>query len=274
MTDFSSPRYLFQSEEIESETSIKNLEEQNAQVQVEILELAKGQQELKALIIKKKKKPKGSVGLSHLKRKIKIPVKKFKKPPIPETVGDGEQGDSHSNQGSAKPSLSSNEEDDHSGDEPDDNKYQQLEERMKAMETQKIPGLDFNDLGLISDVVIPPKFKVPVFAKYDGVSCPKLHMRSYVRKIQPHTTDNKLWIHFFQESLSGTQLEWYYQLESTKVHTWEELAAAFYKQYQYNANLAPTRTQLRGMSMAPKRKFQRICTKVERSGWKGSTTLI
>src|SRR3954463_525302 len=115
MTDFSSSRCLFQSEEMESEMSIKNLEAQNAQVQVAILELAKGQQELKTLIIKKKKKPKGSVGLSHLKRKIKIPVKRSKKPPIPEIVGDGEQGDNHSNQGSAKPSLSSNE-DYHSGD--------------------------------------------------------------------------------------------------------------------------------------------------------------
>src|SRR3954471_16243611 len=218
---------------MESETSIKNLEAQNAEVQVAILELAKGQQELKALIIKKKKKPKGSLGLSDLKRKIKIPVKKFKKPPIPETVADDEQEDNQSNQGSVKPSLSSNE-DNRSGDEPDDDKYQQLEDRMKAMEIQKVPGLDFNDLGLISDVVIHPKFKVPVFAKYDGVSCPKLHLRSYVRKIQPHTTDNKLWIHFFQESLS------------------EDLAAAFYKQYQYNADLAPTRIQLRGMSMAPK----------------------
>src|SRR3954469_24822577 len=111
----------------------------------------KGQQELKALIIKKKKKPKGSIGVSHLRRKIKIPVKKFTKPPIPETVGDDEQEDNQSNQGSAKPSLSSNEENDHSGDEPDDEKYQQLEDRMKAMEIQKIPGLDFNDLGLISD---------------------------------------------------------------------------------------------------------------------------
>src|SRR3954470_1814617 len=142
MTDFSSPRCLFQSEEMESETSIKNLEAHNAQVQVAILELAKGQQELKALIIKKKKKRKGFVGVSHLKRKIRIPAKKFKKPPIPETVGDGEPKDNQSNQGSAKPSLSSNEEDDHSGDEPDDDKYQQLEDRMKAMEIQKVPGLD------------------------------------------------------------------------------------------------------------------------------------
>src|SRR3954469_21919840 len=143
MTDFSSSRCLFQSEEMESEMSIKNLEAQNAQVQLAILEIAKGKQELKALMIKKKKKPKGSAGLSQLKRKIRIPAKKFKKPPFPEIVGDGEQGDNHSNQGSAKPSLTSNEEDYHSGDEHDDDKYQQLEERMKAMEIQKNTWLRF-----------------------------------------------------------------------------------------------------------------------------------
>ena len=53
------------------------------------------------------------------------------------------------------------------------------------MDVQRIPGLDFEELGLVSGVVIPQKFKAPVFSKYDGVSCPKLHLRSYVRKIQP-----------------------------------------------------------------------------------------
>ena len=83
-----------------------------------------------------------------------------------------------------------------------------------------------------------------MFAKYDGVSCPKLHVRSYVRNIQPHTADRNLWVHIFQDSLSGTQLEWFYQLEGINVRNWEDLAAAFYKQYQYNVDLAPTRTQL------------------------------
>ena len=72
------------------------------------------------------------------------------------------------------------------------------------MEVQKIPGLDFEELGLVSGVVIPQKFKAPDFAKYDGVSCPKLHLPSYVRKIQPHTADRNLWVHFFQDSMSGT----------------------------------------------------------------------
>ena len=72
------------------------------------------------------------------------------------------------------------------------------------MEIQKVPRLDFEELGLVSGIVITPKFKAPVFAKYDGVSCPKMHLRSYVRKIQPHTADKDLWVHFFQDSLSGT----------------------------------------------------------------------
>ena len=112
------------------------------------------------------------------------------------------------------------------------------------MEIQKVPGLDFEELGLISGVVIPHKLKVPTFSKYDGVSCPKLHLQSYVRKIRPHTANRKLWVHFFQESLFAIQLEWFYQLEGTNIRTWKDLAAAFWKQYQYNADLAPTRVPL------------------------------
>ena len=92
---------------------------------------------------------------------------------------------------------------------PTDDKYKQLEDRLKAVEIQKVPGLDFGDLGLITGVVIHNKFKVPIFAKYDGVSCSKLHLGSYVQKNQPHTADQNLWVHFFQESLTGTQLEWF-----------------------------------------------------------------
>ena len=124
------------------------------------------------------------------------------------------------------------------------------------MEIQQVPDLDFEELRLVSGVVIPPKFKVPTFAKYDGVSCPKLHLRSYVRKIQPHTANQKLQVHFFQESLAGTQLEWFYQLKGSRIHTWEDLATAFFHQYKYNADLAPTRVQLQGMTMGTNEGFK------------------
>ena len=84
------------------------------------------------------------------------------------------------------------------------------------MELQKVPGLDFEDLGLIAGIVIHLKFKVQIFARYDGLSCPKMHLWSYVRRIQPHTSDKNLWVHFFQDSLSGTQLDWFYKLERSE----------------------------------------------------------
>ena len=40
---------------------------------------------------------------------------------------------------------------------PADDKYKQLEDRLKAVEIQAILGLDLDDLGLISGVVIPHK---------------------------------------------------------------------------------------------------------------------
>ena len=51
-------------------------------------------------------------------------------------------------------------------------------------------------------------------------------------------------------------MEWFYQLEGTNVRNWEDLAAAFYKQYQYNADLAPTRTQLQSKSMGAGEGFK------------------
>ena len=129
------------------------------------------------------------------------------------------------------------------------------------MKIQRVPELVFEELGLVSGVVIPQKFKVPTFAKYNGISCAKLHLRSYVRKIQPHTTDRNLWVHFFQEILLRTQLDWLYQLEGTNIRNWEDFAAAFYKQYQYNADLALTRTQLQGMSIGAGKGFKTYAKK-------------
>ena len=40
------------------------------------------------------------------------------------------------------------------------------------------------------------------------------------------------------------------------MNNWEDLAADFYKQYQYNADLAPTRTQLQSMAMATNEGFK------------------
>src|SRR3954471_18336905 len=208
------------------EQSVKDLQTQNAEFQAMILNLANGQNELKALLTKKDKKTKKPRGLINMGRRFKGRPKRAEDAEIPKNEEDEERDDISikNNQGSHVGSDGEEEEEEYPEDEDEsDERYRQLEERLRSMEIQKVPGLDFEELGLVPGVVIPPKFKTLAFAKYDGVSCPKMHLRSYVRKIQPHTADKRLWIHFFQESLSGTQLEWYYQLESTNIHTWEDL---------------------------------------------------
>ena len=77
------------------------------------------------------------------------------------------------------------------------NHYKALEERLKAVEGFDAFELDALEMGLVPDVVIPPKFKVPDFEKYKGLTCPRNHLRMYCRKMHSHAHDQKLMIHYF-----------------------------------------------------------------------------
>lgn len=59
------------------------------------------------------------------------------------------------------------------------------------------------ELCLVPDVVIPLKFKVSDFDMYKGTTCPKNYLRMYYRKMGAYAKDEKLLMHFFQESLTG-----------------------------------------------------------------------
>jgi len=117
-----------------------------------------------------------------------------------------------------------------------------LEERLRMIEGAS--AYEFGNaagLCLVLDVVIPPKFKVPEFEKYKGATCPKSHLIMYCRKMAAHAQDEKLLMHFFQDSLAGMSLNWYMHLESTRVRSWKDLVDAFLKQYKYNIDMAPDR---------------------------------
>ena len=179
---------------MDMEQTVKDLQAQNAQFQQMLLAMGKGQEDLKALILKdKKKKSKKAAGILNLRRRPK--TLDLSTPP---NIGVSLEEDHNLEINDVEADYF---EEQYS---PADDKYKQLKDRLNAMEVQQIPALDLGDLGLVPGLVIPPKFKVPTLALYDGVSCPKIHLKSYVRKIQPYTTDPKLWIHFFQESLVGT----------------------------------------------------------------------
>ena len=98
--------------------------------------------------------------------------------------------------------------------------HDSLEQRLEAFEDQDaLKGLNPNDLNLVSDLVIPPHFKMPRFEKYDGTSCPKMHLIMYYNKMTVHAHNEKLLVHIFQESLTGAASEWYLRLKRNQADT-------------------------------------------------------
>ncbi|KAI5420131.1 hypothetical protein KIW84_044063 [Lathyrus oleraceus] len=90
-----------------------------------------------------------------------------------------------------------------------DRRVDALAERIRAMECQNSLGFDVTNMGLVDGLRIPYKFKAPSFDKYNGTSCPRTHVQAYYSKISVYTDDEKMWMYFFQDSLSGASLDCY-----------------------------------------------------------------
>ena len=95
-------------------------------------------------------------------------------------------------------------------------KLDHIEERLRAIEGGGDHAFaNMAELYLVPDVVIPPKFKVLDFNKYKGTTCPKNHLKLYCQKMGVYVKDEKLLMHFFQESLTGVAVTWYTNLETS-----------------------------------------------------------
>ena len=142
-------------------------------------------------------------------------------------------------------------------DDTDHDKMAVLEARIRAIE-----GVDLYDpvraveMCLVPNVVIPKKFRVPDFIKYTGTQCPVTHLRSYCNKMAEVVHDEKLLMHFFQDSLNGPALSWYMRLDNTRIRSWKDLVDAFVKQYKYNMDIAPDRTSLSSLEKAEKESIR------------------
>ena len=89
-------------------------------------------------------------------------------------------------------------------------KLELIEEHLRMVEgSDTYSPVDASKMSLVPDLVLPPKFKVPTFDKYDGTKCPSVHLYMYCRKMIGHTSNDKLLIHYFQDSLTGSATRWY-----------------------------------------------------------------
>ena len=77
-------------------------------------------------------------------------------------------------------------------------KLELIEKRLRMVEGSDVYSLvDASKMSLIPELVLPPKFKVPIFDKYDGTKCLLTHLYMYCRKMTDHTSNDKLLIHCF-----------------------------------------------------------------------------
>ncbi|EOY19441.1 Uncharacterized protein TCM_044564 [Theobroma cacao] len=89
--------------------------------------------------------------------------------------------------------------------------------------THGFDTMDATELCLVPDVLIPAKFKVLEFEKYDGTKCPMAHITMYCRKMVAQSHDDKLLIQFFQDSLIGSVARWY-TMEKKQSENFKEYA--------------------------------------------------
>jgi hypothetical protein len=137
----------------------------------------------------------------------------------------------------------------------DQDKMAMLEPKIRVIE-----GVDLYDLVratkicLVPNVVVPKKFRVPKFIKYSGIQCPMTHLKSYYNKMTEVVHDEKLLMHFFQDN--GATLSWYIRLDNIKIRRWKDLVDAFIKQYKYNVDIAPDRTNLSSLEKGDKESIR------------------
>jgi hypothetical protein len=72
-----------------------------------------------------------------------------------------------------------------------------LEARIRAIERVDLYKVRAAKMYLVSNMVVPKKFRVPEFIKYIGTQCPITHLKSYYNKMVEVVHDEKLLMHFF-----------------------------------------------------------------------------
>ncbi|KAA3488885.1 Gag-pro-like protein [Gossypium australe] len=132
-----------------------------------------------------------------------------------------------------------------------------LEEKFKTLENaDHHHGIDVRDLSLVPDLVLPHKFKMPEFEKYNETGSPEAHIKMFCRRMTGYVNDDQLLIHCFQDSLVGAASRWYDQLSRADIRSWRDLAQAFMRQYNPVIDLTPDRIMLQNMEKKSNESFR------------------
>ena len=144
------------------EQTVKDLQTQNSQFQETLLNLAKGHQEMMTLLVTKKKTKKKDV--INMGKRFKGLVQQVQVEEDSSEEDENQDEDAKSTRvGGGNNQIFEDEDYFDEQYPPAYDKYNQLEDKLKVLEIQVVSGLEFGDLGLVSGVVIPHKFKILAF---------------------------------------------------------------------------------------------------------------
>jgi hypothetical protein len=117
-------------------------------------------------------------------------------------------------------------------------------------------AIDPAEFCIVTDLEIPRDFKIPDFSKYDGTGDPKVHVYMYTSRMGAYLKNDKLMMHYFQESLKDSAIRWYLNLDKKEIKTWHDLANAFVRHYKHNIGCAPDKSSLRKLKMSKDEDFR------------------
>lgn len=120
-----------------------------------------------------------------------------------------------------------------------------LREELKKVKESGDHGLNMKGL-----TIFPEKSKMPEIYKYDETRCPKTHLQLFFSNVGSMGLTQKQMAQIFPRTLSGAAGRWFTQIEKSTLKSWDDIANAFLKQYNYNTQIEVTR---RGLEMTRQR---------------------
>ena len=91
--------------------------------------------------------------------------------------------------------------------DPINNRMDVLEKALHLVQGVDLQSYQFRDLCYFLEAMLPPKFHIPVFDKYNGRGYPIAHLKAYCGDLAQLQADEWLLIRLFQKSLTSPTLK-------------------------------------------------------------------
>ncbi|PKI51043.1 hypothetical protein CRG98_028568 [Punica granatum] len=147
-------------------------------------------------------------------------------------------------------------------DAEQERRLKRMKETIRALQANETrPNASYGDYSLFPSMRLPSKVKIPEFKTYEGTTDPRHHLRHYRGKILQYWDYEEFVIHSFQDSLTGSALDWFMSLKAEDIPTWADLSRKFIDQYQCYAETPSTLQELSTREMAQGQKFEDYAAK-------------